>query len=152
MEYKCELVEQPAQSVLAIRTRTAVGALPQVLGQAYGSIMQYLGEISEPPSGAPYVAYYNMDMQDLDLEIGCPVARALPGKDGIAATQILAGKSAACLYQGPYREIGPAYEALTQWMVGNGYTPTGVAYEFYLNDPAGTPENELLTRIVFPLV
>jgi len=33
----------------------------------------------------------------------------------------------------------------------NGYAPIGTAYEFYLNDPTATPENELLTKIMFPL-
>lgn len=38
-----------------------------------------------------------------------------------------------------------------EWIPANGYTPTGVWYEFYLNDPAETPENELLTKIIFLL-
>lgn len=39
-----------------------------------------------------------------------------------------------------------------QWIKENGHTPAGVVYEFYLNDPSETPENELQTRIVFPLM
>nr|WP_243131741.1 GyrI-like domain-containing protein [Desulfallas thermosapovorans] len=44
-----------------------------------------------------------------------------------------------------------AYNALTQWISENGYTPTRLAYEFYLNSPCDTPESELLTRITFPV-
>ena len=33
-----------------------------------------------------------------------------------------------------------------------GPRPTGVAYEFYLNDPQTTPSAELQTRLVFPVV
>ena len=40
---------------------------------------------------------------------------------------------------------------MMEWVPANGYTATGVSYEFYLNDPEQTPENELLTKIVFPL-
>jgi effector-binding domain-containing protein len=32
-----------------------------------------------------------------------------------------------------------------------GYTPSGVAYEYYLNDPNQTPPEELKTRVVFPV-
>ena len=69
----------------------------------WSTILQYAGQMGVQPSGPPFVAYYNLDMQDLDLEIGFP------------------------------------------------YTPSGVAYEFYLNDPRSTPAAELQTQVVFPL-
>ncbi|MCL5058422.1 MAG: GyrI-like domain-containing protein [Actinobacteria bacterium] len=151
MNYKCELVEQPAQPVLSIRTRSVVENLPQVFGQAYGAIIKYLSEIGEYPSGPPFAAYYNLDMQDLDVEAGFPVTKALPGKDSIKPGEIPGGKFASCLYTGPYSECEPAYNALTEWIKEKGCTPTGVAYEFYLNDPAQTPESELQTRIMIPI-
>lgn len=151
MTNTCELIQQSAQPVLSIRTATAVGNLPQVLGDAYGSIMKYLAEIGESPSGAPFAAYYNMDMQNLDVEIGFPVSKVLPGRDRIKPGEIPAGKYAACLHIGPYSQCEAAYNTLMQWIKEKGYTPTGVAYEFYLNDPSRTPEGELQTRIVFPL-
>ncbi|MFA7467598.1 MAG: GyrI-like domain-containing protein [Desulfotomaculaceae bacterium] len=109
-----------------MRTRAAVGNLPQVLGNAYGAIILYLNELGEQPSDAPFVAYYNMDMQALDLEIGF------------------------CF--GPYSQLEPAYHALMQWIGENEYTATGVEHDFYLNEPGKTPESELLTKIVFPLL
>jgi effector-binding domain-containing protein len=121
------------------------------LGRAYGAIAQYLGELGEQPVGPPFTAYYNMDMQNLDVEIGFPVSGRLPGKDDISASEIQGGKVATCLYTGPYSEIEPAYNALSQWMKDNGYEATGVAYEMYLNDPEQTAPQELQTQIVFPL-
>jgi effector-binding domain-containing protein len=50
--------------------------------------------------------------------------------------------------QGPYNQIEPAYNAIMDYAAANNYALTGVCYEFYLNDPADTPENELLTKIV----
>lgn len=151
MDYRVELEQQPAQKALSIRTRAAVSDLPQVVGQAYGSIMQYLSETGENPSGAPFVAYYNMDMQDLDIEAGFPVLKALPGKDKVRLSEVPAGKYAACMHIGPYSKVEFAYNALTKWVDENGHTPTGVSYEFYLNDPAVTPEDQLQTRIMYQL-
>lgn len=151
MPYNCEPKEQPAQPTLAIRTRTSVQALPQTLGRAYGVIAQYLVELREPPSGAPYAAYHNMDMQNMDVEIGFPVAHALPGKGEIQPSEIPGGKVVTCLHIGPYSEVKPAYDALTGWMQAHGHQPAGVAYEMYLNDSANTPPEELQTLIVFPL-
>jgi len=151
MSYKCEVKEQPAQVTLAIRTRASVQELPQAIGEAYGAIAQYLGELGEYPAGPPFVAYYNADMQNLDVEIGFPVSRKLPGKGDIQVGEIPGGKVATCLHVGPYSEIEPAYTALSEWTIENGHEVTGVAYEVYLNDPEETPPEELQTQIVFPL-
>jgi effector-binding domain-containing protein len=151
MDYTCEVVERSAQVVLSMRTRTKVEDLQQFFGKAYGGIMQYLGELGEFPLGMPFGAYYNMDMQDLDVEAGFPVARPIPGKGEIIASQIPAGRFATCLYYGPYDQIAPAYEALTAWIQANGYEPSGIAYEYYLNDPAEVPPEQVATRIEFLL-
>jgi effector-binding domain-containing protein len=151
MSYKLELNDQKEQPVLSIRKRTAMGNLSMELGKAYQAIFQYLGEIGEEAAGAPFAAYYNMDMQDLDVEMGVPVSKTIAGKGEVSQSVIPAGAQASCVYQGPYTQIGPAYEALTKWIGENGRTPTGVCYEFYLNEPGEVPENELLTKIVFLL-
>lgn len=151
MPYNCEITDRPAQPILSVRTHTPVQALPQALGKAFDEIGQYLGSLGAMPAGAPFVAYYNMDMQDLDIEIGFPVNSPLPGQGEIQSGAIPAGKFATCLHVGPYPEIGPAYEALTQFIVKGGHEPTGVAYEVYMNDPTITPADALQTQVVFPL-
>lgn len=151
MSYNCELLEGSPQPTLSIRTITPVQNLPQEFGKAFGVIAQYLGTLGEEPAGAPYAAYFNMDMDNLEVEIGFPVSKALPEKDNIQSTEIPGGKSARCLYTGPYNQIERAYNALTEWVKENGYEATGVAYEFYLNDPEEVTPEELMTHIVFPL-
>ncbi len=152
MSYTCELIDRPAQPVLSIRTQTAVKDLSAVLGQAYGAIAEYLGQLGQQPTGAPFVAYYNMDMQNLDMEIGFPVAGQLPGQGNIQPNTILGCKAAVCLHVGPYDKLQAAYQVLMGWMQAQGHEPTGVVYEMYLNDPQVTPPEALQTQIVFPLV
>jgi len=151
MLYNCEVKEQKVQNALSIRKITSAQNLPQALGEAYMRIMQYMGELGENPVGAPYIAYFNMDMQNLEVEIGFPVATKLPEKGDVKPNEIPAGKYASCLYTGPYNEIEPAYKTLTKWIDDNGYEPTGIAYEFYLNDPGDTPPDKLQTQILFLL-
>lgn len=151
MSYQYEVKEQPVQQTLSIRTRAAVEDLSQVFGAGYGAIAQYLGELGEQPSGPPFAAYYNMDMADLDIELGFPVVRPLPDKGDIKAGEIPGGPVATCLYTGPYSDIEGAYTALMKWLEEEGYEGTGVSYELYLNDPNETPPAELQTQIIFPL-
>ena len=151
MSYKCELVEQPPQPTLSIRSKTNIENLPQELGNAYGAIGQYLGQLGEQPAGAPYAAYFNWDMSNLEVEIGFPVSSTLPDKDEIKSGEIPGGRLARCIYTGPYNEIEPAYNALTAWVKEHGYEATGIVYEFYLNDPGEVSPEDLMTQVVFPL-
>ena len=151
MLYPCEFTKKSDQIALSIRTRSAVGDLSEVLGAAYCKISQYLVEIGEKPAGPPYVAYFNMDMQDLDIEIGFPVSKKLDGKGNIQCSDIPGGQFAACLFTGPYSEIEAAYTALAEWTKAQGFSSTGTAYEIYLNDPSETPPAKLQTQILFPL-
>ena len=151
MSFPCQIVIRPAQPVMSVRTRASVGDLPRVIGAVYGQIMAYLSQQGEPPCGEPFVAYYNLDMQDLDLEIGFPVGRSLPGKDDIQASEIPAGDYGTCLYTGPYEKMESAYNALQEHIHGQGRQVSGVAYEFYLNSPDQVPVEHLQTRILFQL-
>jgi len=152
MEYQFELTEEREQPLLSIRKRTSVSKLPQELGTAYGAIMQYLGEIGEMTEGPAFAAYYNMDMEDLDVEMGFLVPKPIAGRGEIQASSIPEGKQASYLYKGPYTEMEPVYNALIAWVEENGFAPTGVSYEFYYNSPMDVPESELLTKIIFPLL
>ncbi len=151
MSFECEIKEQSARSTLCVRTRTSVEMLPVAIGRYAGEIAQYLGEIGEQPEPVVYVAYYNMDMANLDVEIGFPMAKELPGKGEIKPGKIPGGKAGTCMYFGPYQEMPPAYEALTKLVAEKGLEPTGVSYEFYYNSPMDVPPEKLQTLIMFPL-
>jgi effector-binding domain-containing protein len=93
-----------------------------------------------------------MDMENLDIEVGFPVAKKLSSGNEVKASEIPAGKVATCVYTGPYgEEMKAAYEALSKHVEEKGCVPTGIVYEIYLNSPMDTPPEKLQTQIVFPL-
>jgi len=151
MGYIFELKEQEAKPVLSIRTRTAMENLPQVIGKSYGKIMRYLEELGEQPADVPYTAYYNLDMQDLDVEIGFPVMKPLPGKGEIKSGEIPRGKYVSCMYKGAYSQMERPYNEMFKWIEENGYEQKGVYYEYYYNSPQEVPDHELLTKISVPI-
>lgn len=146
-----EILQKAAQPALTIRTTTRVEDLPALIGASYGKLSSYLKEMGESLAYVPYVAYYNMDMQHLDVEMGFPVAHALEGRGDIQAGSIPAGKYVICMFRGPYNEVEPVYNEMNAWMKDRGYVPSGTAYEHYYNGP-GFPESEMLTMIAMPLV
>jgi effector-binding domain-containing protein len=151
MSYEIKLLELPDQPTLVIRSMLPVGKLPEFFGKAYGGIMTYLTELGEYPAGMPFGAYFNLDMNALEIEAGFPVARKLEGKGEIKAGMIPGGKFLSTTHIGAYDTMKPAYEALAQWAKAKGYEPTGVAYEYYLNDPSSDPLIKAETEIRFPI-
>lgn len=146
-----ELNEEKAQPVLSIRMRTKLELLPKAIGESYMRILGYMNEHAEQPAYAPFTAYYNLDMQDLDVEMGFPVSRLLPGKGDIQAREIPPGTVVSSMYKGPYSGMEQPYNEMKKWIAENGFIPDGVSYEYYFNSPQAVPETELLTKIVMPV-
>lgn len=144
------LLEQAEQPILSIRARSAVTGLPRLIGESYGRIAACLGKQGAQMSDVPLVIYHNMDMQDLDVEMAFPVARPLPGGDGVGASALPAGRSVCCMYLGPYTALEPVYAEMAAWLQAQGLTPLPLSYEYYYNGP-DCPEEMLLTKIVMPV-
>jgi len=146
-----EMIEQTAQPVLMIKKNTSMDMLPKIIGESYMKISAYLNELGETPKDAPYTAYYNLDMKNLNVELGFPVSRIFPEKDDIKAGEIPAGKAVTAMYNGPYSGMEEPYNEIFKWIEENGYSATGVYYEYYYNSPNEVPESELLTKIIIPV-
>lgn len=151
MKGEVRLVEIEAKDAICIRTRVPMEQLPQVIGSSYGRICGYLAGLGEEPAGMPFIAYHNMDMSDLDVEIGFPVRRKLPASGELISSRDAGGLCVEAEHEGPYSEMVKTYGAMADWMAEKGYESAGPAYEYYYNSPAEVPEAELLTRIVFPV-
>ena len=151
MEHAFQILETPAAPVLCKKVRSPVGELPALLGQVFQELAQYLVAQGQPPSQAPYVAYFNLDMENLDLEIGFPLTKKVEGQGDLLAGEIPAGTKATAIHRGPYDQLAPVYDSLNTYIADQGYIPTGVVYEYYLNSPAEVAMEDLLTQIVFLL-
>jgi effector-binding domain-containing protein len=147
----CELRQAPERAVMVVRFRCPATDMPRRLGEAYAAVFGYLAEMRVTPAGPPFAAYHNMDMANLEVEAGCAVSTPLPGRGEVQPGRIEAGRQAVTLHAGPYNTCQATYQVLMDWMRAHGYEGTGVAYEFYLNDPAHTPPHALRTEIVFPI-
>ncbi|RDU24721.1 GyrI-like domain-containing protein [Anaerosacchariphilus polymeriproducens] len=147
---KIEILKPREQHALTVRTTTKVENLPMLIGQTYDKMCKYVEEMGEYLTDVPYVAYYNMDMENLDVEMGFPVSKKLADKEDMKSVIIPEDYAIFCMYRGPYAEMGPVYEEMTKWIEDNGYRPKMPVYEYYYNSPE-VPESELLTKILMPV-
>jgi effector-binding domain-containing protein len=137
---------------ICIKTTTSVEKLSQVFGEGYMKIMQEAGKAGIQPTGAPYALYLNDDMSNLRIEFGFPADEppSVP-VNGVEAGRLPGGKTAMSVHVGPYDTIEEAYNRLTAFVKERDLEPTGICFEYYLNDPGTTPPEELQTEIYFPL-
>jgi len=147
-DYQCQLRNYEAQTTMCVRKICAAADLPEVLGKIYNDVYNHLDDNGLQPIGAPYVAYFNMDINAIEIEAGYPIKDVISTKDDIIISEIPAGKYATILYIGPYIECGPAYEELTNFISINNLEHTGMVFEFYLNNPDKTEEDMLQTYIM----
>jgi effector-binding domain-containing protein len=151
MGYIFQIVETEEQPVLSVQTTTSAVNMPNVVSKVYGSILNCISECGEEPLGPAFIAYYNMDMENLFVEIGFAIEKEMPGKGDVTLRYIPAGKKAIAFHRGAYQEMSSLYEKLATWISQKGYEPTGVVYEYYYNSPQEIPESELLTKVEFLL-
>ncbi|WP_319560768.1 GyrI-like domain-containing protein [Marispirochaeta sp.] len=146
-----EIKEVDEQHTLALRYTTPVSKLSETMGKLYNEIAAYMQQEEIPFAGAPFALYHNMDMEALDVEIGFPVSSPARGKGRIQAGTLPGGKVLCTLYTGPYSGMEKPYGELMDYIQQHKLKTASFSYEYYLNDPAITPEDELQTEIYFPL-
>ncbi len=145
-----EIIELPDQLAICIRARTRLEQLPALIGESYHRILQYMGECGLVPNAAPFTAYFNMDPQDLEVEMGFPVSREVPGEGDILSVRIPATRAIVATHHGSYSTLTETYAAMNHHLSQQGLEAVGSAYEYYMTGPE-VPENDHLTRIVLPL-
>lgn len=151
MDRQCTIDEQPAQPTLCVKTRTPAACIGEVLGQAFHDLNSAVTAQGATVSGLPYVAYRNLNLSDLDLEIGVPVSKPLAALGRIEPGELPGGVWASTLHIGPYDGVGPAWNELHGYLRAQGKVAAPVGYEFYFDAPE-TPPERTRTRVAFPLL
>jgi effector-binding domain-containing protein len=146
-----KLLDFPEQPTLIMRATIPVEKMPEFFGKAFGGVMNYLSELGLMPAGMPFGTYFNMNMSAMEVEAGFPVRTKIDGKNEIISGVIPAGTFISTIFEGSYNDLKIAYDALAEYAQQNGLEPTGISYEYYLNDPSGDPSIIPLTEIRFPI-
>jgi len=90
-----EIRDTQERNTPAIRTSAPVEKLSEAMGSSYGEIMQIIGSSGIQPAGPPFAMYHNMDMSNLDVEMGFPVAVKADGRGRVKAGRLPGGKAAS---------------------------------------------------------
>jgi len=147
MSYKCEVIFRYIQLALTVRTTTRQQDLPKLMEKSLREIKEHLAIFEEEPTGPPFAAYYDLNMESFDVEIGFPVSRAFAESGNMKTSFLPGGVVVSCTYAGLYPGISKAYQVLSNWAKENEHETREIVYEIYFNDPVVTPPQELTTQI-----
>ena len=142
-----------SKTMAGVRITAAMNpeALSAAIGAGFSKVMQALGAAGVAPAGPPCCVYRGMQGDQFVDDVGIPIAAEDAGKISTGEVKVFetpGGEAYRLLHKGPYPELESAYQAIMAKFKADGREFQGVAVETYLNDPASTPESELLTEIL----
>ena len=143
--YSVILLEDPEQKVFSIRKTIGV----EQYHALFDELRREAAARGLTQAGPIQMLYHNPEFshESSDVEAQMVVAEDGPGVH--VKPRFLC---AAVQHRGSYQNLHRAYEALCAWLAEHvEYRPCAPAMDRYLNDPHGTPEEELETGVLFPV-
>lgn len=147
---KINIFEQSEQHVLSIRSTIHFDSYQKTTEQAYRKIKEFAEHRELLFSGCPFACFHNANLENLDVEMGFPIAKSITGNGEILERIIPAQKAVSGIFLGAYEDTDPLMIEIIQWIKENDYEQQGEIYYYYLNDES-RPACELLTQIVVPI-
>jgi effector-binding domain-containing protein len=144
-----EIVALAAQPYAGITKRVTMNQIGEQLPPLHGEVFGWLAARGISPAGAPFFKYNVIDMEgELEIEVGVPVAEAVPGDERVRAGLLPAGRYATVTHVGPYEELMDATARLlswggeqgVKWDASDDQRRWGARLECYETDPREQPD------------
>lgn len=114
------------------------------------SIQEYLNKQNRVIMDGPMVYFHNMDLENLDVEVGFPVLEVVEVDSEIAIKQINKQKVVTAIDLGKYEDQDPTLEDLFGFIQEHHLKPQGAIIYQYLNETEQS-SNHYLTKMMIPI-
>lgn len=104
----------------------------------------YIKGLGVLPIGGPVTCFHNMELEELDVEMGWQIVKPIEDKGEMKCRHVLTGKVVSAIDLGPYEEQDPTLLEIFDWINEQKLEPQGPITYCYLNDTQRPPA-ELLT-------
>ena len=151
------IVTVESQPILYVHRSSATDpqSIGACMGEAFGTLMGFLGEHGIEVAGAPMSIYHGFSDSKATFDVALPVtaadARRAAGHADIKGGATQAGRALKAVHVGPYDTLADTYNRIMPHMEKEGLKSAGPCWEIYVNDPDTTPAEELVTEIYFPI-
>jgi len=145
-------VEQvPDRTIASISSEATMASVGAVVRGALRTLSEVVGRAGAFGEVGPGLIVHEMGSGTMTLEVFVPITHRFDTPPGVAIRTLDGGRVAATVHEGPYDQIGAAYQAVTAWIADHREIGSGPPREYYLNDPSEDPEIVPRTRVEFPI-
>ncbi len=159
--FKVNLEEWKRKDIPPIRALTIRGEGPyqELMTSLIGQICEEMaspanvrnGVAATGPVGSVYIGE-DCDEHGGLVEVFLPVTGPVTVTNPAIGVKTLPGATViSAIHKGPYHNLGMAHARMYGYLEEEGLGSAGAPRELYLNDPADTPEDDLLTEIQYPV-
>lgn len=160
-EFTAELRDLDLQPTVCACLITRKELLGEVFSTVPAQVIQRVMAVGAKPAGALYARYPTYTDDEVDMEVGIPIAAPVAGLEPVAslergevgAGELPAGLVAATMHLGSYQGLPATYEKLHAWIHDQGLAEGEGPWESYLDDPGDMSGDisHLRTEVVWPL-
>jgi effector-binding domain-containing protein len=152
VSYEIKIKEFEPTRVVGVVLDTTPEGISTDVPPAYHQLYDHLAEHGVAPAGAPRLVYHEMQDDGWRIEPCVPIDREVRGQDGIEVRRMEGGRAATAVHEGPYDELGIAWDELRKWFANQGHETASQPYDIYLNDPSEVDDPaQLTTELVWPI-
>jgi effector-binding domain-containing protein len=156
-----ELTPQPTAAVRVTQPMESMD-LAALFDEHLPNIAHRLADMGIEPAGPPFGRYHQFGPDQVDVEIGIPLAapasslrplaEAEPGELG--ASELPGGQVAITIHRGAYDGLSKTYDALHDWIHAQpGYDDGDGPWESYVDMPQDMADpSGARTEVIWPLV
>ncbi|HSJ24737.1 MAG TPA: GyrI-like domain-containing protein [Longimicrobiales bacterium] len=151
-EYGTRIERLQRQPIISIRGKVSHEGAVEFFDRGFARLFEHLNARGGRLAGAPLSCTHANTEAGMDIEIALPLESPVEGDGDIVAGEVPDVEAAVGTHVGSYGELGASYSALMTYARQQGRQPTGVGYEFYVDDPREVPAEERRTVIALPLL
>jgi len=144
---------QPAASDIEVKSTDAIHAIVLPMKgsymqhqEAFQRLGSFLASQGVTPTGAAFGRYFSdpsVGEANLVWEVGFPVSADTKAEAPFEIRDIPPGTAAVRVHRGSLESLGTAWGELVQWVMVNGYQPTGPAFQSFEDPTASVVEMRL---------
>lgn len=150
------VVDSPAYSYLGISKKVSMAEIATTMSETFSEVGEALANTAKASSDVPLSVYHKMDVVKASVHYTAAIPVVAPDANAegvLEAGEIQSGKAFKVVFTGPYRHLGNAWATAMSEIRHQKLKPSkrNKPFERYVNDPATTAENDLVTEIFIPL-